>query len=188
MYAFWIYQKYWEFKGIPLEQFGYIWAVYAITISLGARYASRLEACFGWRSILVAAALLPLVGLLGMAMFGGWIGVLFGFAIQMGRGASMTLFYDALNRRIPSDFRATVNSLVSLGIRSVFIVTGPILGWALDGFGTRITLLGLVVMFAPLLLAVVVALGTRIRRERAAALPTPIVNRRVELESANSKG
>lgn len=176
MYAFWIYQKYWEFQGIPLEQFGYIWAVYAITISLGARYASKLESLFGWRSILIAAALLPLVGLLGMALFGGWVGVLFGFAIQMGRGVSMTLFYEALNRRIPSDFRATVNSLVSLGIRSVFIVTGPVLGWALDGFGTQITLLGLVVMFAPLLFAVVVALGTRIRREHAAALPAPMVS------------
>ena len=37
---------------------------------------------------------------------------------------AQTVFYDALNRRVPGDFRATVNSLVSLGVRGIFIVTG----------------------------------------------------------------
>ena len=62
---------------------------------------------------------------LGMAWGAGWVGVLFGFAIQLSRGLSLTLFYDALNRRVPGDFRATVNSLVSLGVRGVFIVSAP---------------------------------------------------------------
>lgn len=175
MYAFWIYQKYWQLQGIPLGHFGYIWAVYAMTISLAARYASKLEAAFGWRNVLIATALLPIVGLLGMALFGGWVGVLFRFAIQLSRGVSMTPFYDALNRRIPGDFRATGNSLVSLGVRSVFIVTGPVLGWALDGFGAQLTLIALVVMFAPILAVVVLALGSRIRQEHAQNLPAPIL-------------
>ena len=106
----------------------------------------------------------------------GWLGVMFGFAIQLSRGMSLTLFYEALNRRIPGDFRATVNSLVSLGTRSVFIVSGPLLGWSLDAFGVQVTLLGLAVIFAPLFLAVIAGLSLRIGREQRSAqgleLPT----------------
>jgi hypothetical protein len=86
---------------------------------------------------------------------------------------SLTLFYDALNRRIPDDFRATVNSLVSLAVRSLFIVTGPLLGWALDNLGMNATLLGLLLLFTPVLVAVTLGLGVRIRREQRPALPPP---------------
>ena len=110
--------------------------------------------------------LLPLVGLIGMATSTGWIGVLFGFSIQLARGLSMSLFYEALNRRVPGDFRATVNSLVSLAVRAVFIVTGPLLGYALDSIGVSSTLLLLAAIFAPLILVVLVPLLGRIHRER----------------------
>lgn len=175
MYAFWVYQKYWEIQGIPVEHFGYIWALFALTVSLGARYASVIESRLGWRRLLIITAVLPLIGLVGMAYAGGWVGVMFGFSIQLSRGMSMTLFYDALNRRIPGDFRATVNSLVSLAVRSLFIVTGPLLGWSLDTQGIQVTLMGLALVFAPVLLAVIVGLGLRIRRETPVLplLPAP---------------
>jgi MFS family permease len=149
-----------------MAAFGYIWAAFALVVSLAARYAGALEAWLGWRRLLWLTAALPLVGLLGMAFLGGWSGVLFGFAIQLSRGISLTLFYEALNRRVPGDFRATVNSLVSLGVRGLFIVSGPLLGWSLDALGMRASLLVLVVLFAPLFVLVVLGLGQRIRREQ----------------------
>lgn len=174
LYAFWIYQKYWELAGVPVSLFGYIWAVFALTVSVAARYAGAIEAWLGWRRMLWLTALLPVIGLLGMALAGGWVGVMFGFAIQLSRGLSLTLFYEALNRRVDGDFRATMNSLVSLGVRSLFIVTGPLLGWALDSIGVVSSLLVLVAVFAPLFVLVILGLGVRIRRE-AEALPQPAV-------------
>jgi MFS family permease len=167
VYVFWIYQKYWELQGVPLGWFGYIWAAFALTVSLAARYSAALEQRLGTRGVLYLIALLPLLGLLGMALGSGWIGVLFGFAIQISRGLSMSLFYEALNRRVPGDFRATVNSLVSLAVRAIFIVTGPVLEFALDHYGMQATLLGLVALFAPVAALVLVPLVLRIRRERA---------------------
>jgi MFS family permease len=166
VYVFWIYQKYWEFQQIPIESFGYIWAAFALTVSVAARYAGALERRLGTRQILCLIGLLPIVGLLGMATSSGWAGVLFGFSVQIARGLSMTLFYEALNRRVPGDFRATVNSLVSLGVRAVFIATGPVLGYALDRLGVNTTLLLLAVTFAPLILVVLLPLLARIRREQ----------------------
>lgn len=171
VYVFWLYQKYWEFQGIPIEWFGYIWAAFALTVSLSARYASALEARIGTRGILCLIGILPIAGLLGMAFGAGWAGVMCGFALQLTRGLSMSLFYEALNRRVPGDFRATVNSLVSLGVRAIFIVTGPLLGYALDAFGVTSTVLLLVAIFAPLLVLVLVPLVSRIRREEDEDLP-----------------
>ena len=167
VYVFWIYQKYWELQGVPLSMFGYIWAAFALTVSLSARYSEALERMLGYRRVLVLIAVLPLFGLVGMAFGHGWAGVMCGFAIQVSRGLSMSLFYEALNRRVPGEFRATVNSLVSLGVRSIFIVTGPLLGLALDTQGMNTTLLGMVAIFIPLMALVLVPLFFRIRREQA---------------------
>jgi hypothetical protein len=60
---------------------------------------------------------------------------------------------------------------VSLGVRSLFIVTGPLLGWSLDAFGVRSSLLTLVLVFAPLFALVILGLGVRIRRERTDPAP-----------------
>jgi len=171
VYAFWIYQKHWEFHGIAIDHFGYIWAAFALTVSLAARYASNLEQYLGTRRLLYLVGLLPLCGLVGMALSSGWAGVLFGFAIQFSRGLSMSLFYEALNRRVPGDFRATVNSLVSLAVRAVFIVTGPLLGVALDSLGVNSTLLLLAAVFAPLIFVVLLPLLARIHREESADNP-----------------
>ena len=165
IYVFWTYQKYWELQGVPLGWFGYIWAAFALTVSVSARYASALEQRLGTRRLLCLIAALPLLGLIGMALGAGWLGVMFGFAIQLSRGLSMSLFYEALNRRVPGEFRATVNSLVSLGVRAIFIVTGPVLGYALDSQGMSATLLALVAIFTPLMGLVLVPLVVRIRRE-----------------------
>jgi MFS family permease len=165
VYIFWIYQKYWELQGIPLGQFGYIWAAFALTVSLAARYTAPLEEKLGHKNLLILVAVLPLIGLFGMAFGQGWLGVMFGFAIQASRGISMTLFYEALNRRVSGEFRATVNSLASLGVRGIFIVTGPVLGYALDTQGMTNTLIGLIVIFTPLMCLVLVPLITQIRRE-----------------------
>ena len=165
VYVFWTYQKYWEIQGVPVASYGYIWAAFALTVSIAARYASNLEQYLGTRRVLYLVGALPLLGLLGMALGSGWIGVMFGFALQVSRGITMSLFYQALNRRVPGNFRATVNSLVSLCVRAVFIVTGPLLGYALDRLGVESTLLLLAAVFAPLIAVVLIPLVIRIRRE-----------------------
>jgi hypothetical protein len=174
VYSFWMYQKYWELQGMPVAWFGYTWAAFALVVSISARYAGMIEQFLGWRRLLWLAASLPIIGLLGMAFIGGWAGVMCGLVIQVSRGLSLTLFYDALNRRVPGDFRATVNSLVSLGVRGVFIITGPGLGYLLDSRGMHVTLVIKPCVFAPLFMLVIAGLGTRIRREGVADEAEPL--------------
>jgi hypothetical protein len=165
VYVFWTYQKYWEIQGIPVGMYGYIWAAFALAVSLAARYAGALERRIGTRGVFALVGLLPLVGLAGMILGSGWLGVAFGFSLQIARGLSMSLFYEGLNRRVPGDFRATINSLVSMGVRVVFIITGPLLGYILDQYGMQSTLVLLLAVFAPAIAVVLVPLVTRINRE-----------------------
>ena len=166
LYAFWIYQKYWEVQGVAPEYFGYIWAVYGLVVSLSARYSGMVEQRLGARYLLILIAALPLLGLAGMALFPGWLGIICGLAIQASRGLSLAVFYDALNSRVSSEYRATINSLVSLGVRGVFIVTGPALGYLVDTQGVQFTLWVLVLLFAPVAVWVIHVLTDRVGCER----------------------
>lgn len=166
LYAFWIYQEYWRFQGVSLAHFGYIWAGYGIAVSISARFSGDLERKMGARYLLILTAALPVIGFGGMALFSDWIGIVFGMAIQVSRGLSLAVFYEALNSRVPGEFRATVNSLVSLGMRGGFIVTGPILGMLIDGQGIQFTLFALALLFIPMAVVVVVPLCRRINKEQ----------------------
>ena len=167
LYVFWTYQKYWEFQGDTPELLRLYLGGFCPDGKPGGPLHGRTGTASGvTRTVLCLIAVLPLIGLLGMALGSGWFGrVMFGFANQLSRGLSMSLFYEALNKRVPGDFRATVNSLVSLGIRAMFIATGPALGIALDYLGIQDTLLLMVVVFAPLIALVLLPLLVRIRRE-----------------------
>lgn len=165
VYVFWLYQKYWEMNGIDVSLYGYIWAAFALTVSIAAGCAGALERRLGTRRLVLLVAALPLIGLSGMLLSGGWIGVAFGLALQIARGLSMSVFYEGLNRRVPGRFRATINSLVSMSVRVVFIVTGPAVGFLLDRYGMTSTLAVLLGVFTPLLALVLLPLLSRIWAE-----------------------
>lgn len=113
------------------------------------------------------SAALPIIGLLGMGLFTGWLGIAFALGLIVCRGLSTVVFYDALNSRVDGDFRATINSLVSLGTRGLFIVTGPLLGYGVDTMGVTSTLLVLAAILMPIVLTVLYFLSTHIHKDSA---------------------
>ncbi len=163
LYTFWLYQKYWELLAIPISSFGYIWAVHCIIRAITAFYAHNIERLIGARNVLWLAALFPIVGFLGMGLMGGYLGLCLGLAFPLSRGLSMVVLYDALNKRINAEFRATVNSLVSLGTRGIFIVSGPALGYLVDTQGVQISLLTLAAIFTPLFALILIPLNNMIK-------------------------
>lgn len=55
---------------------------------------------------------------------------------------------DALNRRIDSDYRATISSLLGFGFRSSFLLVAPLLGWVFEAFGLRASVFSLAALAA----------------------------------------
>lgn len=161
-YAVWLLQKLWELQGIELAHFGWIWGGLTLVAALAGRWAHRLEDAVGAKAILVFIGVAPIVGYVGMDQLGIVGGLLASSAFFIARGFGLVILRDALNSRIPSEFRATANSLASFGFRGAFVITGPIVGYVFDlwGMGTTLWMLAgvtgviFVVLIVPLILAV----------------------------------
>lgn len=138
--AVWTFQDYWKELGIDYQYFGYLWCLTNFLVGLVARYAHEFEKKVGSVSILVMIGALPVIGFFGMGSFGGVLGVLFCFSFQICRGLNQVILKDALNARVGSEMRATVNSIIGLGMRVVFIIFGPVLGWLIDNKGYEVSL------------------------------------------------
>lgn len=163
-YAVWILQKLWEVQGIELKWFGYLWAGLTMIASVSSRFAHRFEDRLGAPALLALIGLGPILGYLGLAWFGPLGGLLVSATFFVSRGLGLVALKDALNSRVPSEFRATANSLASFGFRGSFVLTGPWIGWTLDLWGMQTTLLLLAGGSMLIFLALVVPLIVMVRR------------------------
>lgn len=139
-YAVWLIQELWQQQGIALGAFGYLWAALTAVAALAGRWAHVVEARLGTSGVLVLIGLLPALGYLGLDLLGPLGAFLASGCFFLARGVGMVVLRDALNRRVPSHYRATANSLASFGFRAAFIVTGPVVGQVLDLWGMSTTL------------------------------------------------
>lgn len=137
--AVWAFQKYWENLQIPVLYFGYLWALSNFTASMTSRKAHKLEKSWGSTMTLIVVGILPIIGYLGMGLIESFVGVLFCFLFQATRGIAQVVLKDALNKRVTADFRATANSIVSMGVRVMFVGVGPCYGYLMDQYGLKLS-------------------------------------------------
>lgn len=136
----WLMQPYWAAAGISLSMFGLLWFSQSIVVAAAAKFGFVIERRYGAVFSLLLMGLLPIVGHFGMAWAQGWRGILIGLLLFACRGLNQVILVNAMNRRIPSEFRATANSFTSFLFRLAFIVTGPIVGYLAETRGLEITL------------------------------------------------
>jgi MFS family permease len=167
----WLVQPYWEAQGLSLAIFGLLWFSQSLVVALSARYGFELERRFGAPATLVVIGILPVVGHLGMAWLPGWAGIGIALLIFAGRGLNQVILVNALNRRVPGEFRATANSFVSFLFRLGFISTGPLVGYLAESHGLELTLNVLALAFVLVFITVMLPLIQRVRtiQQRAAA-------------------
>ncbi len=175
-YAVWILQKYWEVMGVELKHFGYLWAFYMVAGGLAGRFAEPLERRLGATGVLVLAGLLPALGYLALAFGSLGVATLLSLSFFLSRGVGVVVLRHAMNRRVPSRYRATANSLASFGFRGAFVVTGPIVGHILDLWGITTTVVLLAVGTLGVFLSIIVPLILSVRASE----------RRMTLESASA--
>lgn len=169
-FAVWILQRWWAEAAVPLWAFGHLWAFYTAIAGFAGKFAARAERRLGILLVLVLIGALPAFGYLGLASEILWIGLLASTGFFIARGLGLVVLRDALNRRTPSRFRATANSLASFGFRAGFVIAGPLVGAWMDHAGTTSTLWLLAAGSVLLSLLVLMPLHFAIRRDvRSAA-------------------
>ncbi|MFM1897147.1 MAG: hypothetical protein RLZZ385_2221 [Pseudomonadota bacterium] len=134
-HAAWLVQPYWEANGFSLAVFGALWFGQSLVVAIANRCGYLIERRFGAVHSLILIGILPVLGHLGMAWLGGWFGIAVSALLFFGRGLNQVILVNALNRRVPSEYRATANSLTSFVFRLSFIATGPLVGYVADSQG-----------------------------------------------------
>lgn len=157
-YSVWLVQKIWQDHGLELVHFGYLWGGLAVVAGIAGHAAYALEARWGAIRLLVFISIAPVLGYVGLAEFGLVGGIVATSLFFAARGFGLAILREAFNARLPSEFRATANSLASFGFRGAYVITGPYIGYLLDLYGMH-TLLWLLAAVAMLLsLALIIPL------------------------------
>lgn len=136
----WLVQPYWEDRGVSLAAFGILWFAQSLTVGMASRWSFDIERRHGATAALYLIGMLPVLGFFGMAWFQGWAGIAICLVLFFGRGLVQVILVNALNRRVPSSFRATANSLTSFTFRLGFITTGPLVGYVAESQGLTMAL------------------------------------------------
>jgi len=168
-YAVWLLQQLWEQQGIPLAAFGVLWAVLCLLAAASGRYAMQAERLLGTTGLLVVIGLAPALGYVGLDCFGTVGAFVAATTFFVARGFGLVVLRDALNSRVPGEFRATANSLASFGFRGAFVLTGPWIGQMLDVEGMSTVLQLLAVMTLVIFVALLLPLALAARAQRRAS-------------------
>ena len=155
----WLVQPYWQEHGLTMFMFGVLWFAQSFTVGIASHCGHAIEKHRGAVFALLVIGILPIIGHFGMAWFDGWYGIGICFILFFCRGLYQVVLVNALNKRVPGQVRATVNSLTSLSFRFGFIFSGPLVGHIAEtrGLSAALNLLGLasVVMFALIMLPLI---------------------------------
>ena len=166
--ATWIFQFYWVDIGISATWFGMIWAGYHLAVGwAGRRLLPILQARYRFSTILLGASMSIPIGFLILSGVNGWLGVVIGLLFPMSRGVSQVVYQSQINDGIPSEIRATVNSLVGAFFRFGFLMVGPFVGYGIDHYGVQETLIGLGAVYTALIGLVMIPWVYHLRRDRS---------------------
>ena len=143
----WTIQLYAVEEGMPEAWLGVLWAVANYTVALGSLQSARASSRLGLGRLLVLCIGLMAIGYLGMGLVPTMFGALFYLVLTTMRGLNVPVLHHEEQRRIPSSDRAGFISLRSLTFRGLFLILGPIVGFAMDDHGQRPVLLALGAMF-----------------------------------------
>lgn len=139
----WTIQLYAVDEGMPEAWLGVLWAVANYTVALGSLNSARASARLGLGRLLTLCIGLMALGYLGMGLVPTMWGALFYLVLTTMRGLNVPVLHHEEQRRIPSSDRAGFISLRSLTFRGLFLLLGPLVGFAMDAQGQRPVLLGL---------------------------------------------
>lgn len=125
------FQPYMVAVNLPVKFFGVVFFFFNIVAAYASKNAQKFIDKTKPRSLLVLSSLLA-VSFLLLSVTKVWIGIVFMFMQQLARGYRVPVFQKYINKKIPSDKRATIISIQSFSHSIVIAILGPLAGLLLD--------------------------------------------------------
>ncbi len=150
--GFWLWQPYLELSAVPLAWFGFIYAIQNVIGGFSAKQAHRLERKIGTRNALLFIPLGLAAVFILESQFVFALGFIFIFMHSLFSGPFHPLLEDYINKRIPSDKRATVLSIKNMVNSLLFVTLSPLVGYLVDLYSltTALLLMGLALVVVSL--------------------------------------
>ena len=124
----WLSQDYLKQLEIPIQAFGWTWAIFHLGMSLASVNAHRLQRYLGIKKATLILVLILAISYAGLGNIERVYGIVFIMAIYIVRGLCSPLILNAINQQISSSVRATILSINSLVFRIAFAIVAPIIG------------------------------------------------------------
>ncbi len=153
----WMYQPYWEQLAVPVALFGIIWAAGNALVGVVSLRSSAIAARLGELRTIGIFGMVAIVsaGVLGM-WSSLWLMPLFA-SFYICRGVANPIFTGRINTHVESGVRATVLSVRQLGVRSVFLITAPLVGFVADAHSLPTAFIASAIIFGVAFIAVFAA-------------------------------
>ena len=152
--GFWTYQPYMKLVGLPLSLFGIVFAAFHLFSALVSRQADRVERLLKEKLMLLVMPILVVLSFVLMSRFLVLWAVSFILIQQVTTALHEPILKTYVNRRTPSQVRATMLSVQHMAGNAAFAVFAPFLGSLVDRFRLENALLifALVVIILSVLL------------------------------------
>jgi predicted MFS family arabinose efflux permease len=138
----WLSQDYLQQLNIPIQAFGWAWAIFHLGMSLASVNSHYLQRILGLKQALLMLILILATSYICLGSISQIWGLVLILNIYLVRGFCSPLILNAINQQIASSVRATILSLNSLVFRIAFAVIAPLIGAIASGYNLA---LGLVI-------------------------------------------
>ncbi|HEY9770235.1 MAG TPA: MFS transporter [Coleofasciculaceae cyanobacterium] len=130
----WLSQDYLKQLNIPIQAFGWAWAIFHLGMSVASVNAHRVERIFGIKKATFLLILILGISYICLGSINQVWGMVFIMSLYLVRGLSSPLILNAINQQISSSVRATILSINSLIFGLGFAVVAPMIGAIASGY------------------------------------------------------
>ena len=130
----WFIQPRLAVAGVPLAWFGVVWAALQFSSGFVSSQAQKIEMILGRKTTLYLLLPVTALSFVLLAYAPGIFAIAVMFIPFLVRGLNIPILRDYVNRRTPSELRATVLSLSGLIMRGMFVIIGPLVGFIHDQY------------------------------------------------------
>ncbi len=124
----WLSQDYLKQLNLPIQFFGWAWAIFHLSMSVASVNVHHLQRILGIKKATLGLILILGVAYICLGSINQVWGIVFIVILYLVRGLSSPLIFNAINRQISSSVRATILSINSLVFRIGFALVAPVIG------------------------------------------------------------
>ena len=124
----WLSQDYLKQLNIPIQAFGWAWAIFHLGMSVASVNAHRLERILGIKKATLLLVIILAISYICLGSITQVWGIIFIMSIYLVRGLASPIVLNIINQQISSSARATILSINSLVFRLAFAIVAPVIG------------------------------------------------------------